>query len=53
MTVGTGFPDAEHSKVTSVPFLTTILPSSGFARTLGGTDHRLAKDKLCGYMKYR
>ena len=37
VTVGTGFPEAEHSNVTGVPFLTTMLPSSGFARTLGGT----------------
>ena len=37
VTFGTGFPDAEHSRVTSVPFFTTMLPSSGLARTLGGT----------------
>ena len=35
--VGTGFPDAVHSKLTSVPFLTTMFPSSGFGLILGGT----------------
>ena len=34
---GTGFPEAEHSSVTSVPFLTTMLPSSGRGFTRGGT----------------
>ena len=38
VTFGTGLPEAEHSSVTSVPFLTTIFPSSGLARTLGGTE---------------
>ena len=42
VTFGTGLPEAEHSSVTSVPFLTTIFPSSGLARTLGGTE---MKDK--------
>ena len=42
VTFGTGLPEAEHSNVTSVPFLTTIFPSSGLARTLGGTE---MKDK--------
>ena len=35
--VGTGLPDALHSKATSVPFLTTMFPSSGLGLTLGGT----------------
>lgn len=34
---GTGLPEAEHSRVTSVPFLTTMFPSSGLGLTLGGT----------------
>jgi hypothetical protein len=37
VTMGTGLPDAEHSSVISVPFLTTMLPSSGVGRTRGGT----------------
>lgn len=37
VTVGTGFPEAEHSRVISLPFLTTMFPSLGLARTLGGT----------------
>ena len=37
VTVGTGFPEAWHSKVTAVPFFTTMLPSAGFDLTLGGT----------------
>ena len=36
--VGTGLPEALHSKVTSVPFFTTILPSAGLGLTRGGTE---------------
>ena len=36
--VGTGLPEAVHSKLTSVPFLTTIFPSSGLGLILGGTE---------------
>ena len=43
VTFGTGLPEAEHSSVTSVPFLTTIFPSSGLARTLGGTEMKDTK----------
>lgn len=35
--VGTGFPEAMHSIVTSVPFFTTMFPSSGLGLTLEGT----------------
>lgn len=47
---GTGLPEAEHSRVTSVPFLTTMLPSSGLGLTLGGTANEkivLHKEGLC------
>ena len=46
---GTGFPEAEHSKVTSVPFLTTMLPSSGLGLTLGGTEKEQRKEVEFGH----
>ncbi len=44
--VGTGFPEAEHSNVTSEPFLTTMLPSWGTGFTRGGTGKQRGGNKL-------
>ena len=35
---GTGLPEASHSRLTSVPFFTTMLPSAGRGFTRGGTE---------------